>query len=85
MCDGSGKGIRVATNGTLDPKMDMSFYEEAYKYCKYRNILVLYVDGIDEKSQIYRIGSNFEQVWEAMKLGREDGSCYCITIYHLWL
>ena len=53
--------------------MDMSFYEEAYKYCKGRNIFILYVDGIDEKSQIYRIGSNFEQVWEPMKLGVKMG------------
>ena len=27
------------------------------------------VDGLDKKSEIYRIGSNFEQVWETMKMG----------------
>ena len=73
MCDGSGKGIRVATNGTLGPRMDMSFFEEAYKYCKGEISWYFGVDGLDKKSEIYRIGSNFEQVWEAMRLGVKMG------------
>ena len=31
------------------------------------------VDGIDEKSELYRIGSNFQDVWKRMKQGRDLG------------
>ena len=28
---------------------------------------------LDKKSELYRIGSNFEQVWETMKMGVQYG------------
>jgi len=31
------------------------------------------VDGIDKKSELYRIGSNFDNVWETMRLGKSMG------------
>ena len=73
MLNGQGEGVRIATNGTLGPGMDMSFYEEAYSYGLGENAWYFGVDGIDDKSSIYRIGSNFSQVWEAMRLGKQMG------------
>jgi len=71
MMDGLGKGLRVATNGTNDKSgnMDDKWWEKAYSYGLGENCWYFGVDGLDEKSELYRIGSNFEQVWETMKMG----------------
>ena len=69
MMDGLGKGLRVATNGTNTKGMDDKWWEKAYSYGVGENCLYFGVDGLDKKSELYRIGSNFEQVWETMKMG----------------
>ena len=75
MMDGLGKGLRVATNGTNDKSgnMDNKWWEKAYSYGLGENCWYFGVDGLDEKSQLYRIGSNFKQVWETMKMGVAAG------------
>tara|TARA_B100001057_G_C22820554_1_gene939217 strand:- start:824 stop:1594 length:771 start_codon:yes stop_codon:yes gene_type:complete len=75
MMNGLGKGLRVATNGTNDKSgnMDDKWWEKAYSYGLGENCWVFGVDGLDEKSQLYRIGSNFKQVWETMKMGVQAG------------
>ena len=69
MMDGLGKGLRVATNGTNTKGMDEKWWEKAYSYGLGENCWYFGVDGLDKKSELYRIGSNFEQVWETMKMG----------------
>jgi MoaA/NifB/PqqE/SkfB family radical SAM enzyme len=70
ICHGKGKAIRIATNGSGKSR---EWWEEAYSYGKEENAWYFGVDGIDEKSELYRIGSNFKNVWEMMKLGRDLG------------
>ena len=75
MMNGLGKGLRVATNGTNDKSgnMDKKWWDKAYSYGLGENCWVFGVDGLDEKSELYRIGSNFKQVWETMKIGVQAG------------
>ena len=75
MMNGLGKGVRVATNGTNDKSgnMDDKWWDKAYSYGLGENCWVFGVDGLDEKSELYRIGSNFKQVWETMKIGVQAG------------
>ena len=75
MMNGLGKGLRVATNGTNDKSgnMDNKWWDKAYSYGHGENCWVFGVDGLDEKSELYRIGSNFKQVWETMKMGVQAG------------
>ena len=75
MMDGLGKGLRIATNGTNDKSgnMDEKWWEKAYSYGLGENCWYFGVDGLDKKSELYRIGSNFEQVWETMKVGVQYG------------
>ena len=73
MMDGLGKGLRVATNGTNTKGMDEKWWEKAYSYGLGENCWYFGVDGLDKKSELYRIGSNFEQVWETMKMGVQAG------------
>ena len=73
MMDGLGKGLRVATNGTNTKGMDEKWWEKAYSYGLGENCWYFGVDGLDEKSELYRIGSNFKQVWETMKMGVQAG------------
>ena len=73
MMDGLGKGLRVATNGTNTKGMDEKWWEKAYSYGLGENCWYFGVDGLDEKSELYRIGSNFKQVWETMKMGVQYG------------
>ena len=75
MMNGLGKGLRVATNGTNDKSgnMDDKWWDKAYSYGLGENCWVFGVDGLDEKSELYRIGSNFKQVWETMKMGVQAG------------
>jgi len=65
-----GKKVRIATNGS---GQSLEWWHQAYSYGKGTNIWYFGVDGIDKKSELYRIGSNFENVWEMMKLGRDLG------------
>ena len=70
LCDGQKRAIRIATNGSGKSK---EWWEEAFKYGKGENAWYFGVDGIDEKSELYRVGSNFKNVWETMKLGKSLG------------
>lgn len=65
------KLARIATNGT---GKSLEWWEEAYSYGKKENAWYFGVDGIDEKSEIYRVGSNYKNVWEMMKLGKNLGN-----------
>lgn len=65
-----GKQVRIATNGS---GQSLDWWKQAYSYGKNTNAWYFGVDGIDKKSELYRIGSNFENVWEMMKLGRDLG------------
>ena len=73
MMNGLGKGLRIATNGTNTKGMDEKWWEKAYSYGLGENCWYFGVDGLDEKSELYRIGSNFKQVWETMKMGVQAG------------
>jgi hypothetical protein len=70
MCSGQGKTIRIATVGS--GKSD-AWWDEAYSYGVGENAWYFGVDGIDEKSELYRIGSNFKEVWRRMQQGRDLG------------
>lgn len=70
MCNGQGRAIRIATNGS---GKKLEWWEEAFSYGKGENAWYFGVDGIDEKSELYRVGSNFKNVWEMMKLGKSLG------------
>jgi hypothetical protein len=70
MCNGQGKAIRIATVGS--GKSD-SWWDEAYSYGVGENAWYFGVDGIDNKSELYRVGSNFDDVWKRMKQGRDLG------------
>ena len=70
MCNGQGKRVRIATVGS--GKSD-AWWDEAYSYGVGENAWYFGVDGIDEKSELYRVGSNFQDVWKRMKQGRDQG------------
>lgn len=70
MTSGSGKAIRIATVGS--GKSD-AWWDEAFSYGVGENAWYFGVDGIDEKSEQYRIGSKFEDQWKRMKQGRDLG------------
>lgn len=70
ICDGHRKRIRIATVGS--GKSD-AWWDEAYSYGVGENAWYFGVDGIDKKSEIYRIGSNFDDVWKRMNQGRDLG------------
>jgi len=70
MCNGQGKRVRIATVGS--GKSD-AWWDEAYSYGVGENAWYFGVDGIDEKSELYRVGSNFQDVWKRMKQGRDLG------------
>jgi hypothetical protein len=70
MCDGQGKAIRISTVGS---GKDDAWWNEAYSYGVGENAWYFGVDGVDEKSELYRIGSNFQEVWHRMQQGRDLG------------
>lgn len=70
MCNGQRKAIRIATVGS--GKSD-EWWDEAFSYGLGENAWYFGVDGIDKKSELYRVGSNFDDVWSRMKQGRDLG------------
>lgn len=70
ICDESNTKVRIATVGS--GKSD-TWWDEAYSYNVGTSAWYFGVDGIDEKSELYRIGSNFNDVWNRMKQGRDLG------------
>ena len=70
ICNGQGKRVRIATVGS--GKSD-AWWDEAYSYGVGENAWYFGVDGIDKKSELYRVGSNFDDVWKRMQQGRDLG------------
>tara|TARA_B110000971_G_scaffold217014_1_gene253021 strand:- start:650 stop:1369 length:720 start_codon:yes stop_codon:yes gene_type:complete len=70
ICNGQGRAVRIATVGS--GKSD-AWWDKAYSYGVGENAWYFGVDGIDEKSELYRVGSNFKEVWKRMKQGRDLG------------
>jgi len=70
ICNGQGKHVRIATVGS--GKSD-AWWDEAYSYGVGENAWYFGVDGIDKKSELYRVGSNFDDVWKRMQQGRDLG------------
>ena len=70
ICDGKKKAVRIATVGSGKPD---KWWDEAYSYGVGENAWYFGVDGIDQKSALYRIGSNFDEVWDKMRLGKSMG------------
>lgn len=68
--DNNTSKVRIATVGS--GKSD-AWWDEAYSYGVGKTAWYFGVDGIDEKSELYRIGSNFKEVWGRMKQGRDLG------------
>lgn len=62
--------VRVSTTASHKPK---EFWEEAFKYGVGDVQWVFGIDGIDKKSEIYRIGSDFEDAWNVMLRANELG------------
>jgi len=74
MLDGTGRGVRIATCGeSIKKTHTQEWWEEAFTYGMNENAWYFGVDGIDKKSELYRIGSNFDNVWETMRLGKSMG------------
>ena len=75
MLDGTGRGVRIATCGqSVKNRHTTAWWEEAFTYGMNENAWYFGVDGIDKKSELYRIGSDFDQVWETMRLGKSMGA-----------
>lgn len=72
LCDEQNTKVRIATVGS--GKSD-EWWNEAWQYGVGRTAWHFGVDGIDEKSELYRIGSDFKDVWKRMKQGRDAGHC----------
>ena len=70
MCDENKTKVRIATVGS--GKSD-AWWDEAYSYNVGSSAWFFGVDGIDKKSELYRIGSNFDDVWKRMRQGRDLG------------
>jgi hypothetical protein len=74
MLDGTGRGVRIATCGqSVKGRHTREWWEEAFTYGMNENAWYFGVDGIDKKSELYRIGSNFDEVWKTMQLGASMG------------
>jgi len=72
LCDERNKKLRISTNGT---GRSVDWWKTAFSYGKGKNAWFFGVDGIDKKSELYRIGSDYENVWEMMKLGKQLEQC----------
>ena len=70
MCDENKTKVRIATVGS--GKSD-AWWDEAYSYNVGTSAWYFGVDGIDKKSELYRVGSDFDDVWKRMKQGRDLG------------
>lgn len=70
ICDKNKTKVRIATVGS--GKSD-EWWNEAYSYNVGTSAWYFGVDGIDETSEIYRVGSNFQDVWSRMRQGRNLG------------
>lgn len=62
------EGIRVVVSTVGSGKSD-DWWDQAFSYNKDKTQWTFGVDGINEKSEIYRIGSNFKDTWNKMQKG----------------
>ena len=73
--DGTGRGVRIATAGQSQRNVHTrEWWEKAFTYGMNENAWYFGVDGIDKKSELYRIGSDRDAVWETMRLGKSMGA-----------
>lgn len=76
MCDTQQVEATISTVGS--GKSD-AWWDEAYSYGigdgygSGLNTWIFGIDGIDKKSEIYRVGSDFEDAWKRMIQGRDSG------------
>ena len=64
----------IATCGqSVKGRHTREWWEEAFTYGMNENAWYFGVDGIDKKSELYRIGSDRDAVWETMRLGKSMG------------
>ena len=70
MCAEQNKFTKISTVGG---GKSGDWWDEAFSYGIGKNAWYFGVDGIDEKSELYRIGSNFKEVWSRMLYGRDRG------------
>ena len=70
MCAEQNKFTKISTVGG---GKDDNWWDEAFSYGVGKNAWYFGVDGIDEKSELYRVGSNFKEVWSRMLHGRDKG------------
>ena len=62
--------VRVCTTASHKPK---EFWDEAFQYGVGDVQWVFGIDGIDKKSELYRVGSDFESAWNVMMMANELG------------
>ena len=85
MLDGTGRGVRIATCGQSHKIHTQAWWEEAFTYGMNEFAWYFGVDGIDQKSALYRIGSNFDEVWDKMRLGKSMGVAIVWQYIVFWL
>ncbi len=62
----SGKELRIATNGS---GKKLEWWEEIFNLLGSRDTVCFGLDGLQDTAHLYRVNTNFLQVFEAMKLG----------------
>ena len=73
--DGTGRRVRISTCGqSVKGRHTRKWWEEAFTYGMNENAWYFGVDGIDQKSELYRIGSDRDAIWETMRLGKSMGA-----------
>ena len=58
---------------TASPARTVKWWEEFYDCYENPSIVRFSVDGLANTTHMYRVGQDFEKVWEAMKLGAKLG------------
>lgn len=62
----SGKELRIATNGS---GKKLKWWERIFNLLDSRDTVCFGLDGLQDTAHLYRVNTNFLQVFEAMKLG----------------
>lgn len=65
---------RIFEMTTASPARSLKWWGEFYSSYSNKSSMVRFsVDGLHDTAHIYRVGMNFDKVWEAMKLGAKQG------------
>ncbi len=62
----SGKALRIVTNGS---GKKLGWWEKIFNLLESSDVVCFGLDGLKDTAHIYRVNTNFQQVFEAMKLG----------------